>query len=44
MATGIQLEVEGLKDLEESKEPESSGPAGDFESPVDSKIEADNQT
>ena len=44
MATGIQLEVKGLQDLEESKEHKSSGPAGDFESPVDTNIEADNQT
>ena len=41
MATGIQLEVEGLVDLEESKEHESSGLAGDFESSVDAKIEAE---
>ena len=44
MATGIQLEVKGLQDLEESKEHRSSGSAGDFESPVDTNIEADNQT
>ena len=38
---GLQLEVEGLKDLEESKEHESYVLAGDLASPVDAKIEAD---
>ena len=45
MATGKQLEVEGLSGVfEESKERESPSPAGDLESPVEAKIEAVNQS
>ena len=44
MATGKQLEIEGLSGVfEESKENGSPSLQGDLESPVDAKTEADDQ-